>query len=803
LKNVKTNLFIFLCVSILETRAQDSSFIASNYGCPSGYNKKQDYPYCVRPGLSFDNTDSCYSISEKKYLACHAITGIDRKKFFDSPTLLQEVVVTATAKKKIIQDDKELIINGVVVKKDDPRLKIVTDDATGKTIYYYNNSEVKKDTNGNLTTASVKNGQYNGTPTSEISQEQVNFREGESSFKAFKNNDGTFTRADDGRVFRANGGRLDYTGKIDGSHDAQGIKDHVFSASSKYENGELTVYHKSGVESTFSDKGSKVLQSREEISKLREKINTEHLSEVEKNKYSKEIKEAKKDLVTFQASNRSALMKRYGVEGENTEEVSADGTRRVKQDECSFSKKLGATCKSTDVVVESAKVQNQVVQTLNGKVAQMIYQGETNKYQNSGSMKEMYQSMAAANEKTAKMYEGIGKVNTALAAVQGVQAAIHAGTTLSLTATGRKAGDMKGHANVYNGDNLSEVVGMDRNNTMSKKIINKFDMDKVNGAEFKESTQAILAKDFNNKCKSFAGNMYALVGCIGKYYPNAKTQAAQNQLQKAQNDIAGIAREVRQEQSAKMGKAFGGALVSGSVAFQMSQAAKAARADAQMYRQAANPNSPNTNQVVMDPTLSAPTDQGPLNGGNAALTYSQDKEAMTADQTLENPQVTSKLGAPGAGGDENTNLTDQIKPKDVALANGSVGGGGGGGLSSGGAIPGGGASHADKEPKAEMADSSNPNQKYDSGGGSSGGAYGGGKGVGGSDPSIDLNSMLAQFMPKAEDEKKDDEGILEVGFRKPASAVNESGSFLDKNADIFQRIHQTYQDKHGRGAVGI
>ncbi|MGK5088840.1 hypothetical protein WDW86_14880, partial [Bdellovibrionota bacterium FG-2] len=60
-------------------------------------------------------------------------------------------------------------------------------------------------------------------------------------------------------------------------------------------------------------------------------------------------------------------------------------------------------------------------------------------------------------------------------------------------------------------------------------------------------------------------------------------------------------------------------------------------------------------------------------------------------------------------------------------------------------------------------------------------------------------AMMAQLL------KKDEEGmgknnILDYGaaVRGPAA---DSGSLLDRNADIFKRIHETYQDRNKRGNI--
>jgi hypothetical protein len=98
----------------------------------------------------------------------------------------------------------------------------------------------------------------------------------------------------------------------------------------------------------------------------------------------------------------------------------------------------------------------------------------------------------------------------------------------------------------------------------------------------------------------------------------------------------------------------------------------------------------------------------------------------------------------------------------------------------------------DGQPK--MADTRGAGN-YEGGGALAG--VGGGGGGGAKDP--DLSGLLAQFLPK-KDEDKPTNGIMDFGGRGPAG--DGPVSLLDKNVNIFERIHQTYQDKNRRGKVG-
>jgi hypothetical protein len=120
-------------------------------------------------------------------------------------------------------------------------------------------------------------------------------------------------------------------------------------------------------------------------------------------------------------------------------------------------------------------------------------------------------------------------------------------------------------------------------------------------------------------------------------------------------------------------------------------------------------------------------------------------------------------------------------------------GGGGGGL--GGGSPTSAAQDQGGEGAPRLADSRG--EKYQSGGG----VYSGAGGGVGADKGPDLSGLLAAL---TKDDKKEDgkTNIMEYG-RAPASEGGESGSLLDKSVNIFQRVHETYQDKNRQGAVGL
>jgi hypothetical protein len=138
-----------------------------------------------------------------------------------------------------------------------------------------------------------------------------------------------------------------------------------------------------------------------------------------------------------------------------------------------------------------------------------------------------------------------------------------------------------------------------------------------------------------------------------------------------------------------------------------------------------------------------------------------------------------------------------FKPGSQSGAGGGAGGGGGG-LAGGG---GGGGPSEQEDPKAAYASEFSAKDRYESAGAAAG-AKGGAKGK--DDGGIDLNGLLAQFLPKADDEASKHSILDSVSFNGARNVAGEEpASYLDKNADLFQRIHETMNEKNRKGQVGI
>ncbi len=207
---------------------------------------------------------------------------------------------------------------------------------------------------------------------------------------------------------------------------------------------------------------------------------------------------------------------------------------------------------------------------------------------------------------------------------------------------------------------------------------------------------------------------------------------------------------------------------------------------------------------------------GPLMAGvdpNQKATTGLPGNPTTSSQDGATPDDKTGAGSNGLGTGQDLSGGDQSGPAGPAAgafkaAAGGPGGGSGGGGAGGGAAGGGGggagAGAAPDENKAGYASAFETKERYESG--SAGGAKGGAGGKGGKDDGagVDLNGLLAQFMPKTEEDLPNKNGILDFkgGGRAPAAA-EEPVSLLDKGADLFQRIHETMSEKNRKGHVGI
>ncbi len=194
-----------------------------------------------------------------------------------------------------------------------------------------------------------------------------------------------------------------------------------------------------------------------------------------------------------------------------------------------------------------------------------------------------------------------------------------------------------------------------------------------------------------------------------------------------------------------------------------------------------------------------------VNGGNDEGTSNTDGEPnlTTGGSGITGP------AQDGATPNEVATLPYSALKPGAGDANKPAAGGGGGGGAGGGA---GGAPQLGQEDRAGGSTlvMNGKGENYDSIGKSktgAGGATAPGAAVGGGD-GLDINSMLAKFLPGAGgNEEEANNGILDYAKREPNRApANEApveDMILDRGADLFQRVSATYRDKLEKKEVGI
>lgn len=186
------------------------------------------------------------------------------------------------------------------------------------------------------------------------------------------------------------------------------------------------------------------------------------------------------------------------------------------------------------------------------------------------------------------------------------------------------------------------------------------------------------------------------------------------------------------------------------------------------------------------------------------------------DDSPQMPEVAAVKDSLPGDGDGNTDDLGNLKtPTDTSAplglahqqksgggeggpAGGGAGGGGSGAAATGGDLA--GATDSDEAGGQTGVTSTTEGNQYASVG-SQVAKSGSGGGSKDKDSGFNFNDLLAQFMPKKEDAEENG-GILSMGTRGLASAPAE-GSFLDASANIFERIHKTYQEKQSRKFVGM
>lgn len=286
---------------------------------------------------------------------------------------------------------------------------------------------------------------------------------------------------------------------------------------------------------------------------------------------------------------------------------------------------------------------------------------------------------------------------------------------------------------------------------------------------------------------------------------NREVAARNEDLTRKNRDMSGevkrIGRTASGEQTKVAGEAMSGGVMSAIQGAQQlisgmfnSKAADQLKDAANAMKQAENRG---TGFTPIQPTMVTPGDALAARPPTTINPIGAGAEAAPATDEEKNGEQT--LGDPPnmAGPRDGFRTAPPAAPQFVAKEPGEARGGGGGGGMGGSTMPSSGG--AGEDPSARLADNRGNLAYQGTGGG--GGAYAGG-GAGGrtADGGPDLSGMLAQFLPK-KDEEGHKNGILAFGGER-GPAADENYSLLDRKANLFDRIHQAYQDRQRRRVVG-
>ena len=283
-------------------------------------------------------------------------------------------------------------------------------------------------------------------------------------------------------------------------------------------------------------------------------------------------------------------------------------------------------------------------------------------------------------------------------------------------------------------------------------------------------------------------------GSIAAQKADATSQARYDAAIAEQTGARNLAAVATLKTAMQGAKSISSALVANKMAKDAASAAALSRKNDALAASTLFGYDPNQNAV----TAGGAFDPNALAAANAGASGS----ATTPDGSTTNPNT--PFAGLGTGNDSSTNNSINAPTPGAFKANSPSSGGGGGGAGSP-AMGGGGTSGAptsQDEAKAAYASEFGTKERFESLGGAQGGSP---KAAGkGADGGIDLNGLLAQFLPKADDDTSKHSILDSVAFggnRKVAG--EEAPSYLDKNADLFQRIHETMSEKNRRGQLGI
>ncbi len=473
-------------------------------------------------------------------------------------------------------------------------------------------------------------------------------------------------------------------------------------------------------------------------------------------------------------------------------DTSIDSSKDKGSPDCTASRQIGDgqkynNCGVTNAIVTGAQVTAAAGQFGGAAIASSMGQGVQNNATQSGSQSQLYQQSGEMAESVGKYQVGLGAVEIGLGVAALMRGRTHKKAEDDIIKIKKQTEEAarNGTVNQSGSINLQNLNSQPRGSVPGGPETNS--KNPHYAAAQLGITKDALKEQQDMKAKAKEGATTALIAGV-------RDLAAGLTNMKTGKDAQEVAQEMKKAEE-------GAAAALDAMAGNLSSAF---------------PTPIPSGSPIGDPVPGAeisgalPTSPGSGFGPPTSLALNGKPVVGSADGSTDgavdssgNPSAGLSLGQPfDTSSPEKSSGGDASKLGEIAEVKGGAGsgGGGGGGFAPGGLTSAGNDAANAAEAQAKPIDSRGA-ANYDSGGGSSGSSGGGGR----PDSGPDLSGLLGMLKQPGEKEEKPGNNSLEFGGRGPASGDGFDGtaSFLDKNVNIFERVHLTYQEKHKAGAVGI
>jgi hypothetical protein len=460
----------------------------------------------------------------------------------------------------------------------------------------------------------------------------------------------------------------------------------------------------------------------------------------------------------------------------------------TSDDKCAYSASYDGkwSCDSTENMGTAAMVSNQVTQMVGSAAVQMQGQKNASEAQSSGTQSGAFDAAAKSAKQAANIEAATGLLNVGMGAILVTLGMSHNKNAKKASAAAKAEVTVDQTGHVTGGSGSGVTASASKADTAAAKGGNATlqDMAKSFGIGGEKDSIGVLDAAMNDPRR--AGAIKAKEAHV-----NRMLQGASREMAKEQN-AAGKAAMTQGISSLVTG---GGQLMMGMAHRSMADSLKGTSNKLKEFDGKFG--------TVAMPTL-APGDgtvQSPSFGGMSAPVISAAEQSPTPEQTsaLNNEKDKNDDEKPLSMGLDQKGFAGLPTPGPQNFnAPGAPESGSGSGIAGAGiAGAGGGDGHGDQGPGGALPREADP--RYASG---NGGGYGrgGGGGAGGSG-APDLSGMVDKLMAGQKPQEEAQKPSLEEFGRDPASEV--PYSFLDKSVNIFQRVHQAYQQKAKAGRVAL